>query len=107
MSTFHGFFEIKYRLEILPKFEYSPNLNEIALQEDIVRIYVTNVLDKKYAVDKSFLEFLEEYINTFIRWKHKYVVYKGRDIVGEVQKDSIVEETCFHLFEWTEEGSIP
>ena len=31
MSTFLGFFEVKYRLEILPKFEYSSNGNETAV----------------------------------------------------------------------------
>jgi hypothetical protein len=79
-------------------------LHMCALQGDEVGVYVTNILNKKYAVDEPFLEFLEECANTFIRWKHEYVVYRGRDTVEEVQRKSAADETCFRVFEWTEEG---
>jgi hypothetical protein len=47
------------------------------LQEGEVGVYVTNMLNKNFLVSEPVLDCLEECVNTCIRWKHVYVVYKG------------------------------
>jgi hypothetical protein len=76
-------------------------LHTRALLEDEVAVHVTKIIDGECAVQEPFLEFLEECMNTCIRWKKRYVVELAENVVERRRRTSRSSENSFDVFQWT------
>jgi hypothetical protein len=78
-------------------------LHTRAVLEDEVAVTVTKVIDGKCAVEEPYLEYLEECMNTCIRWKIEYVVEVAANAEEELKRRGRSGGHHFDVFEWTED----